>query len=165
MPTEALPCVAFVGPSNSGKTTLITEVVRLLRVGGVHTATLKHAARHKLHAPNTDSSRHREAGAMPAMVAAADGLHIVVPLADQPVHQARAAAFSAGAQLLLIEGFRGASVDKILVQRRGATDPSWIVPAGIIATVSDQGGDMDLQQPGQVARFLRTRYDLSGPPG
>jgi molybdopterin-guanine dinucleotide biosynthesis protein len=97
------------------------------------------------------------------MVAAADGLHIQLPLADEPIQQARAAAFSTGAHLLLIEGFRGADVDKIRVHRHVAEDPSWATPQRIVATASDQPGDLDLNHPAQVAHFIRTRYGLGGP--
>ncbi|MFQ5731125.1 MAG: molybdopterin-guanine dinucleotide biosynthesis protein B [Planctomycetaceae bacterium] len=56
--------VHIIGRKNSGKTTLIVDLVRHLSSQGVRVATVKHTHhRHELDTPGKDSHRHREAGA------------------------------------------------------------------------------------------------------
>jgi len=59
------PRVIFIsGPSNSGKTTLIEQLVPRLRQTGLHIGTVKHAHHgYQLDQPGKDSARHAEAGA------------------------------------------------------------------------------------------------------
>ncbi|MFD1774579.1 molybdopterin-guanine dinucleotide biosynthesis protein B [Paenibacillus rhizophilus] len=63
--TSSRPAVCqFVGYKNSGKTTLICGLIPLLRAKGCSVAVIKHDA-HEFEAdrPETDTWRHREAGA------------------------------------------------------------------------------------------------------
>ena len=59
------PFVAVIcGVKNSGKTTLITRLVRLLSEKGIRTAVIKHDGHDfECDIPGTDSYRIREAGA------------------------------------------------------------------------------------------------------
>ena len=57
--------VHIVGSKNSGKTTLIVELVDELRSRGLRVGTLKHTHHnHEFDIPNKDSYRHRKAGAV-----------------------------------------------------------------------------------------------------
>ena len=54
----------IVGRKNSGKTTLIVDLVQLLTKNGCRVGTIKHTHHHhELDTPGKDSHRHREAGA------------------------------------------------------------------------------------------------------
>jgi len=56
--------IHIVGRKNSGKTTLVVDLVRHLAAMGFRVATIKHTHhRHELDVPGKDSFRHREAGA------------------------------------------------------------------------------------------------------
>ncbi len=56
--------IHIVGRRNSGKTTLITELVTYLTNLGYRVGTIKHTHhQHELDTPGKDSHRHREAGA------------------------------------------------------------------------------------------------------
>ena len=56
--------IHIVGRKNSGKTTLISEVVEHLSQQGIRVGTVKHTHhRHELDTPGKDSHRHRLAGA------------------------------------------------------------------------------------------------------
>jgi len=58
------PRVHIVGRKNSGKTTLIEQLVRNLSQAGYRVSTIKHTHhRHELDTPGKDSHRHRNAGA------------------------------------------------------------------------------------------------------
>lgn len=55
--------IHIVGRKNSGKTTLIVELVEHLTQQGYHVGTIKHTHHHhELDTPGKDSFRHREAG-------------------------------------------------------------------------------------------------------
>lgn len=54
-----------IGRKNSGKTTLIVELVEEFRRLGLNVGTIKHTHhRHELDTPGKDSHRHRQAGAV-----------------------------------------------------------------------------------------------------
>lgn len=56
--------IHIVGQKNSGKTTLIVELVQAFSQMGYRVGTIKHTHhQHELDAPGKDSHRHREAGA------------------------------------------------------------------------------------------------------
>lgn len=56
--------IHIVGRKNSGKTTLIVELVRHFTARGLRVGTIKHTHHHhELDTPGKDSHRHREAGA------------------------------------------------------------------------------------------------------
>lgn len=56
--------IHIVGRKNSGKTTLIVELVEYLTAQGLRVGTIKHTHHdHELDTPGKDSHRHRQAGA------------------------------------------------------------------------------------------------------
>lgn len=56
--------VHIIGRKNSGKTTLIVELVDYLKSQGYRVGTIKHTSHHhELDTPGKDSHRHRQAGA------------------------------------------------------------------------------------------------------
>lgn len=62
--------IGIVGWKNSGKTTLVIELVHLLTTWGFKVATIKHAHHaFDIDQPGKDSYRHREAGATDVIVA------------------------------------------------------------------------------------------------
>ena len=62
--------IGIVGWKNSGKTTLVVELVRLLTERGLKIGTIKHAHHSfDIDQPGKDSYRHREAGASDVIVA------------------------------------------------------------------------------------------------
>lgn len=69
--TSPLRRVHIVGRQNSGKTTLIVELVEYLTAGGWRVGTIKHTHHHhELDVPGKDSFRHRDAGAAPVGIIA-----------------------------------------------------------------------------------------------
>ncbi|MCK5126069.1 MAG: molybdopterin-guanine dinucleotide biosynthesis protein B [candidate division Zixibacteria bacterium] len=61
--------LCIVGAKNSGKTTLIEELVHRLSTNGYKVATIKHTAHsHAFDTPGKDSFRHRAAGAKATIV-------------------------------------------------------------------------------------------------
>lgn len=80
-PNEPL-VISFVGASGSGKTTVIEQLVPLLRREGLSVGTVKHAP-HGFDADRngSDSWRHQRAGADVVLLAGAGGAAIFLPAA------------------------------------------------------------------------------------
>ena len=57
------PILSFVGKSNSGKTTLLAEVIEILKQHGFKIAVIKHAQQFELDTQGKDSWLFRRTGA------------------------------------------------------------------------------------------------------
>jgi molybdopterin-guanine dinucleotide biosynthesis protein B len=63
------PRVHIVGRKNSGKTTLMVELIGEFTARGLRVGSIKHTHhRHELDVPGKDSFRHRDAGASPVVI-------------------------------------------------------------------------------------------------
>lgn len=79
--------VSFVGSSGVGKTTVVEQLIPLLRAAGLRVGTVKHAPHgHDVDRVGSDSWRHRRAGADAVLLAGADGA--VLFLAPRPIPDA-----------------------------------------------------------------------------
>lgn len=157
--------IAFVGGSNTGKTTLIEGVLARLGEAGVRVAVVKHT-HHQVEwdTPGKDSYRFREAGANP----------IVLRTPRWDLIQSRGSGTDEGirrvlaqAQLVIHEGARRSQSPKVLVgesideARRKGTAGEIIAVVG-----TEHGGAVPTFSRGDVegvARFLLGRLEL--PPG
>ncbi|MGD9723652.1 MAG: molybdopterin-guanine dinucleotide biosynthesis protein B [Pirellulales bacterium] len=64
-----MPMVHVIGRKNSGKTTLIVELIGELTARGLRVGSIKHTHHHhELDVPGKDSFRHRQAGASPVAI-------------------------------------------------------------------------------------------------
>ncbi len=139
--TTHLPVIAFVGRSNSGKTTLLVKLLPELRRRGYRIAVVKHT-RHRgveTDAPGKDTRKLWDAGAE----------HTVLCTPDRIVHTRRVRSEPPleeilrelrGVDLVILEGFKQTAVPKIEVVR-AERSPQLI--AGLterIACVTDVAG-------------------------
>ena len=76
--------VSFIGWHDSGKTTLATTVVRYLKQFGYQVAVIKSTSEKGISfdTPDTDTYRHRQAGADGVMLVAPDQMVLQAPKAD-----------------------------------------------------------------------------------
>ena len=112
--------VGIVGWKNSGKTTLVEHLIPILTRRGLKVATVKHT-HHALRPPdgNTDGERHARAGAIKTIVIGPDAWEISGRRqGDAPPAFADLALHLAGADLVLVEGYKSAPIAKIEVRRR-----------------------------------------------
>ena len=101
--------MGIVGWKNSGKTTLVVELVRLLTERGFKVGTIKHAHHDfDIDQPGKDSYRHREAGAIDVIVASAMRWAQVHELRGEtePELEDLLPRISAGTDIVLVEGFK-----------------------------------------------------------
>lgn len=131
--------VHIVGCKKHGKTTLLVELVRELTGRGVKVGTLKHCGHnHELDTPDTDSYRHREAGAIPAAVVtpSLSAVFRVRGSGDDPF--AMLADSFADVDIVLVEGGIHGPGIKIEVWRQAkGTDPLATGRDDIVGIVTD----------------------------
>lgn len=159
--------LGFAGYSGAGKTTLVAQLIALLRARGLRVSVVKHA-RHgfDMDTPGKDSFRHREAGALEVVVASPQRLALLREF-EQPceltVHQLIAELYD-GVDWVLVEGFREADLLKIEVWR-AATGKNVLYPNDdfVVAIATDSPSDLptptglpvlDLNNPRAVADWL-----------
>ena len=145
------PIVCIVGKKKSGKTTTVVALVAELRRRGHRVMTIKHGHDFALDRPGTDTFRHREEGGAERVVLAGPGQLGVLGspppgVPEDPVELA--ARFLADADVVVVEGFKGARLPKIEVFRRAAHeapvwDPADETAADYIGAATDDPGYRD----------------------
>ncbi|MEO8004177.1 MAG: molybdopterin-guanine dinucleotide biosynthesis protein B [Betaproteobacteria bacterium] len=150
--------IGFAAYSGNGKTTLIEHLIPLLTGCGLRVSVIKHA-HHGVDADDSgkDSGRHRRAGALEVLVA-------VGPAAD--LHAAIGQL--ADCDVVLVEGFRHASIPKIEVHFVAAGTP-WLFPGDphvvALATDADVAAGLPvfgLNAHAAIADFLIGHLGLAG---
>ncbi len=137
------PCrIHIVGRKNSGKTTLVCDLVRELTARGLKVATVKHTHhRHELDAPGKDSHQHREAGAAAVGILSPQMTAMFIPTDREERGEHRYTLFQSmfsDCDLILVEGDLQATSPKIEVWRSMISeDPYAKTVPGIRAVVTD----------------------------
>jgi molybdopterin-guanine dinucleotide biosynthesis protein B len=111
--------VGIIGWKNSGKTTLVTDLVQHFRAKDLTVSTVKHAHhRFDIDRPGKDSFQHREAGAGEVMIASDQRWALMAEhdLGERPALSGLVARMSP-ADVILAEGFKGDPHPKIEVYR------------------------------------------------
>ena len=142
MGEAALKRVHIVGRKNSGKTTLIVELVTCLTKRGYRVGTIKHTHhQHELDTPGKDSHRHREAGARAVGIFTPDMSAVFCPRGPDQDGDARYALLDAAfaeCDIVLVEGHLKTSGDKIEVWRaQTGADPLAQSETTVLAVVTD----------------------------
>jgi molybdopterin-guanine dinucleotide biosynthesis protein MobB len=134
--------VHIVGRKNSGKTTLIVEIIEWLTARGLRVGSVKHTHHHhELDTPGKDSFRHRQAGAtvVGIMAPSMDAIFrpIPEPMDDQTRYD-RMMTYFADCDLVLVEGHVAGPGKKIEVWRSAISDePIARGDPTILAVISD----------------------------
>ncbi|MEO8493647.1 MAG: molybdopterin-guanine dinucleotide biosynthesis protein B [Planctomycetota bacterium] len=140
--------VHIVGRKNSGKTTLIVDLVRHLTAGGYRVGTVKHTHHHhELDTPGKDSHRHREAGAAVVGILS-PGMTAVFCPTDQATRKAadrydQLSPMFADCDIVLVEGNLQTTAFKVEVWRAAVTDqPIAGLDSSISAVITDDAVDV-----------------------
>ncbi len=156
--------IGIVGWKNSGKTTLVVELVRILSEKGLRVSTIKHAHHaFDIDHPGKDSYLHREAGAIDVIVASgARWAHMHELRGQAEPELADLLPRLSDCDLVIVEGFKRDPHKKIEV-----IPPDFdgeLLATGdrdVIAIASDAGGlpELDIpvlrrSDPQQVADFI-----------
>lgn len=181
---SAMKVVGFAGFSGAGKTTLIEQVIGLLRAQGQRVSVLKHAHhRFDLDQPGKDSWRHRQAGAWEVLLASDQRLALLreYEQPQEPDIHTLLAHFDTHVDWVLVEGFKEAPIPKIEIWRTPDTCEHharpWLHPQDphIVAIATDHHGtalgsalpSFDLNAPALLVDWLLThapRFTYHTPP-
>ena len=130
----------IAGWSNSGKTTLLANLVPVLIARGIAVSTIKHAGHgFDLDRPEKDSYRHRDAGATEVLITSPERWALIHELRDAPEPPLpELLARMEPVDLVLIEGFKRAPHPKLEVWRpdNGKT-PLYPEDSHIVAVACD----------------------------
>ncbi|CAG7857064.1 hypothetical protein MCAMS1_01778 [biofilm metagenome] len=170
-----IPILGFAAFSGTGKTTLLTQLIPILKAQGFRIGLIKHSHHNiQIDQPGKDSYRLREAGASPVMLVSSHRRALITEFAaiKEPVLDDELLAFDqSGLDLILVEGFKATAFPKIEVYRQQLDKPL-LYPddPNIIAVASDVTLELppnlhwlDLNQPEQVARFIVQHYMMGKP--
>lgn len=131
----------IVGWKNSGKTTLITALVREFRLRGLCVSTVKHAHHaFDLDRPGKDSFAHRAAGAQEVLIASHGRWALLHELrGEDPPKLPELLARLSPVDLVLVEGFKNEAHQKLEVRRSAAAGPPLAdTDAQIVAIATDE---------------------------
>jgi molybdopterin-guanine dinucleotide biosynthesis protein B len=133
--------VSFVAASsNSGKTTLIEKVIRILKGRGLRVAVIKHAsAGFDLDKPGKDSWRFQQAGADTVILSGSGRIALMQKVEHEPTPD-ELIRLAGDVEIVIAEGYKNIATNKIEVFRQGVSgerplsqnDPSYL------ALVSDK---------------------------
>ncbi|NMC28106.1 MAG: molybdopterin-guanine dinucleotide biosynthesis protein B [Syntrophomonadaceae bacterium] len=138
--------VLLVGYSDSGKTTLMTSLIRIIKNRGYKVAAVKHAAhKYSMDRPGTDSWQYAEAGADQTIVVGPESYNITVRT-NHPPCLAEILEQVKDVDIALVEGFKNEPGPKIEIYRFGHSPGRLPANDDIIAVVSDVQLEGDLKQ-------------------
>ena len=141
--------VAFVAKSNTGKTTLLEQVIRELKNRGYKVGAIKHDA-HKfdIDHPGKDSHRLTAAGADTMLITSQEKLALIKRHGASPPLEDLIATYFTDVDIVLTEGFKMSSLPKIEVHRQERSptllcrgehhDPT------LVAVASDEALNLDV---------------------
>lgn len=136
------PVIGIAGWKNSGKTTLTVRLIEEFTRRGLRVATVKHAHhRFEIDGNDTDSARHRRAGAGQVAIVGASRWAIVNELGGASEPSLDDVLKKLGpADLVIVEGYKSAPIPKIEVRRGSglARPPLAGADPHVIAVAVDQ---------------------------
>ncbi len=167
----SLPLIGFSAYSGTGKTTLLKRLLPVLRQQGLRIAVIKHAHHQfDIDHPGKDSHELRKAGAIETLVASRRRMALVTEFdSDHPeptLEELLTALDPERLDLVLVEGFKAASIAKIELHRPALGkpllclhDPMIIAVATDEAIVAPPAGlpILNLNDPLEITRFIRQR--------
>ncbi len=134
--------IHIVGRKNSGKTTLVCDLVSEFTARGVKVATVKHTHhQHELDTPGKDSHKHREAGAAAVGILSPQMAAMFIPSSREDSGEQRYARFEslfADCRLILVEGDLQSPAPRLEVWRNVVSERPYAADdPRILAVISD----------------------------
>jgi len=165
-----IPILGFAAFSGTGKTTLLTQTIPILKYQGLRIGLIKHSHHDfQIDQPGKDSFRLREAGASPVMLVSTHRRAIITEITPErePRLDEELKLFDQSElDLILVEGFKAEQFPKIELHRPSLNKPL-LYPndPNIIAIASDcklETPDymiqLDINQPEMIANFILNQF-------
>lgn len=168
-----LPVLGFAAYSGTGKTTLLTQLIPLLRERGIRIAMVKHAHhRFDVDIPGKDSYELRKAGAAQMLICSRHRFALMTDLEEdqEPVLSEYLDHLDTdSADLVLVEGFKAECFPKIELHRPSlGKDLIFPDDEHIIAIATDDPDEIEtdlpllpLNQPQLIAEFILSWIEQS----
>ena len=126
--SAGLPMLGFCAWSGTGKTTLLRQLIPLLKQHGLRVSAIKHAHHHfDLDQPGKDSFELRKAGAEQTVICTTTRMALITEFAspeDEPeLRQIVASLDPARTDLVLVEGYKDVNFPKIELHRQALGKP------------------------------------------
>ncbi len=165
-----VPILGFAAFSGTGKTTLLTQTIPILKHHGVRIGLIKHSHHNfQIDQPGKDSFRLRAAGASPVMLVSTHRRAIITEISPEQeprLDDQLKLLDQSELDLILVEGFKAEQFPKIELHRPSLNKPL-LYPndPNIIAIASDctlETPDyliqLDINQPEIIADFILNQF-------
>lgn len=165
-----IPVLGFAAASGTGKTTLLTQLIRILKQDGLRIGLIKHSHHDfEIDRPGKDSFRLREAGASPVMLVSKYRRAIITeftlatePRLDDQLKQLDQSELD----LILVEGFRDEAFPKIELHRSSLQSPLLYPNDPYIIAIAtdteletpDHLTQLELNRPETIAAFIQNHF-------
>ncbi len=165
-----IPLLGFAAFSGTGKTTLLTQLIPLLKQQGLRIGLIKHGHHDfDIDQPGKDSFRLRAAGASPVLIISSKRRAMITEITPErePTLDEQLQCFDQSQlDLLLVEGFKTEHFPKIELHRPSLNkrllypnDPHIIAIASDCPLVTpDYLPQLDINQPAMVANFILQQF-------
>ena len=176
--TKSCPILGFAAWSGTGKTTLLTKLIPLLRLKGIRLGLIKHAHHEfDIDIPGKDSYELRKAGAEQVMVASSQRWALITEQKketdDLDLDHLLYKLEQTYLNLILVEGFRHDRLPKIELFRPELNKPPLYPEDKLIIAVATKQADsihfqhnkdkipiLDLDNSQQIVDFIITYFNL-----
>nr|WP_154325522.1 molybdopterin-guanine dinucleotide biosynthesis protein MobB [Pantoea sp. 201603H] len=159
-----VPLLAIAARSGTGKTTLLKQLIPVLKARGIRPGVIKHTHHNMdVDTPGKDSYELRKSGADQVMIASQQRWALIVeaPRHEELDLQYLAAQMDASQlDIILVEGFKHEQIAKIALWREEhSSNISELLDKHVIAVASDSELNvdvpvLDLNNPEQIADFI-----------
>ena len=165
-----VPILGFAAFSGTGKTTLLTQTIPVLKHHGVRIGLIKHSHHNfQIDQPGKDSFRLRAAGASPVMLVSKHRRAIISEISPEQeprLDDQLKLLDQSELDLILVEGFKAEQFPKIELHRPSLNKPLlYPTDPNIIAIASDctlETPDyliqLDMNQPEIIADFILNQF-------
>jgi molybdopterin-guanine dinucleotide biosynthesis adapter protein len=166
-----VPVVSFVGNSGVGKTTFLEKLIPELKGRGLRVAAIKHDVHNfQVDYPGKDSWRLTQAGSDVVVISAATKLALMEGVQEERSLDEVVGMVSDRVDIVLTEGYRGASALKVEVSRMAHSTTLTARLDDLLAIVTDHRFALDTPQFGlddieETTDFLIERFGLLALPG
>ena len=170
MQNAQVPVLGFAAFSGTGKTTLLTQLIPLLKKNNLRVALIKHSHHSfDIDKPGKDSYRLREAGATPVMLVSKYRRAIITEFeteATPRLDDQLRSLDQTNLDLILVEGFKAESFPKIELHRPTLNKPLlYPEDSSIIALATDSKMSvpekltlLDLNNPQLIAEYILHQF-------
>ncbi len=165
------PILGFIGPSNSGKTTLLTKIIQQLTASGLNIGAVKHHHRtFSIDHEGKDSQRFTAAGARKTIITGPHQTALVEQTPEQIPLELLATKYLDDLDLIIVEGFKQNPIPKIEVQRQELNLPLISLSdthcdPNLIAVISNGQPTLDLplfdlDQISEICTFICRHFNI-----